>query len=115
MEAFWVVPHGKQERKIENNIRLDCLRVRELERSTEASDQYQALVFAAVKLPILLSGKIHLLKYEIKAITKEGICNSILRICAQFYENLEFISYSCSSTQTLKDKNKERKLRLTWP
>jgi len=51
--------------------------VREVERSNEDSAQYQALVFAAVKLLIFLSGKIYLFiylfKYEIKAIIMEGI------------------------------------------
>jgi hypothetical protein len=44
-----------------------------VERSPEDSAQYQALVFAAVKLLIFLSSKMYLFKYEIKAIIMEGI------------------------------------------
>jgi uncharacterized iron-regulated membrane protein len=44
-----------------------------VERSTKGSAQYQALIFAAVKLLIFLTGEIYLFKYEIKAIIMEGI------------------------------------------
>jgi uncharacterized iron-regulated membrane protein len=44
-----------------------------VERSPEGSAQFQALIFAAVKFLIFLSGKIYLFKYEIKTIIIERI------------------------------------------
>ena len=47
VEAFRIISHGKQERKIENNIRLGWLWWREVDRSNEGSAQFHTLVFAA--------------------------------------------------------------------